>query len=214
MMSDPSGLDAKYPSNSFTNRPAPKEAKPAKVVEAVTKNEVVVQKRSLGKRFAEVFIGADARSVWQYIAYDVLVPAAKDMVSDAVSSGVERMLFGESSSRSRGRGFGQQTGKGGFTNYSKASQGGRPGMSSRGRARHDFKELVMQTRPEAEEVLSSMYRLLETYNVVTVNDFYGICDVTGSFADEKYGWTDLRGSHVIRVRNGYIVDLPAPEVLD
>lgn len=214
-MSEPSGLEAKYPSNSFNARPAAKE-KPPKVIEPLVTNEVVVQKKGLGKRFAEVFIGADARSVWQYIAYDVLVPAAKDMVSDAVSSGVERMLFGDSS-RGRTRGYGGSTGKGGFTNYGKFSSGNqqqRPQISNRGRANHDFKEIVISTRPEAEDVLGRMYNLLETYGVVTLNDFYGICDVTGSFADEKYGWTELRGSHVVRVRNGYIIDLPAPEVLN
>lgn len=213
-MSEPSGLEAKYPSNSFTNRPAKKE-RPPKVVEAVTVNPVTVQRPSLGKRFSSVFVGADARSVWQYISYDIIIPAVKDMVWEAISGGSERALFGDSARRSRGYGGGN---KGGFTNYGKFSSGPnqqRPQMSSRGRARHDFKEILIETRPEAEAVLSSMYQLLETYGVVTVNDFYGICDVTGTFADEKYGWTDLRGSHVARAgRGGYVIDLPPTEVLD
>jgi hypothetical protein len=205
MMSD---LEHKYPSNSFTSRKPQTPAKP-KNIERVTTSEPIVQKRGLGKRFAEVFIGADAKSVWQYIAYDVLVPAAKDMVSDAVSSGIERMLFGEGA---RSRGY--NSGKGGFTSYNKMSGPNKPSMSNRGRARHDFKEIVLPTRPEAEDVLNSMYTILQEYGVVSVNDFYQIVGITGSFADAKYGWTDMRGSRVERVRNGYLIDLPAPEVLE
>lgn len=211
-MSDPSGFSAQYPPNSFSSKG--EKPKPEKEVQRVTTNEVVVRKRGLGKRFAEVFIGSDARSVWQYIAYDVLVPAAKDMVSDAVSSGIERMLFGDSS-RGKSRGYGYQSNKG-FTNYSKYSGGSsssRP-MSTRARARHDFKEIVFETRPEAEDALRQLFQLLDSYNVVTLNDFYSSVGVTGSFADEKYGWTDLRGSRVERVRGGYIIDLPSPDVLD
>ena len=199
-----------YPSNSNKSK---EPQRPEKVIKQVTTNPVTLQNKSIGKRFKELFIGADASSVWQYVAYDVLVPAAKDMIQDAVIGGVERVLFGESAS---GRRSYRPAGNG-YTNYNKFSSGNKAEprrMTARGRARHDFREVVFATRPEAEATLADMYDLLSQFDMVSVGDLYGLCGVTATFADQKYGWSTLQGSRVIRAGNGYIIDLPSPEVIE
>lgn len=88
-----------YPTNSKQSRERPAEKKPAaerKKMEQVVTGEVSRRKKPLGRRFAETFGGGDARGVAGYVVMDVLIPAAKDAISDAVSQGIERMLFGES----------------------------------------------------------------------------------------------------------------------
>src|SRR5690606_17881328 len=67
------------------------------------------RKKSLGKKISETFTGDDARSVGEYVLFDVVIPAAKTMISDAVGQGVERMLFGEARR--------PRTGGGSRTNY-------------------------------------------------------------------------------------------------
>lgn len=222
-----------YPSNSKKSQSAPKgetktegtETTERKRIESVVVNEVTMRKKPLGKRFLETFGGGDAQSVGSYILADVLLPAAKDMVADAVSQGIEKMLFGETRGRSRGpvnRGYSPTTNYN--SRYSNPS-GGRPSdprdrqdprdrrqpMSHRARANHDFGEIVLASRAEADSVLSSMFAVLEEYQVVTVSDFYDLIGHTGSFADEKWGWDDLRGSTIHRVsRGGYTLDLPTP----
>ena len=209
-----------YPSNSKMNKPEPE---PERKIEKVITGEVVRKKQSLGKRFKDIFIGGDAESVWQYVAFDILIPAAKDTISDAISMGVERILFGDvRSPSSRGRSSG-----GGFTNYqsyaSKSSSksgsrydksDSRP-MSRRSRAAHNFDEIILETRMEAEEVIERMAEYVERYDQASVSDLYQLVGVTGSFADEKWGWKDLRAASVTRVRNGgYLLDLPRPVELD
>lgn len=210
-----------YPSNSKFNKPDD-VPDPEPKIEKIITGEVVRKKQSLGKRFKDIFIGGDAESVWQYIAFDILIPAAKDTISDAVSMGVERILFGDARSpSSRGRAVG-----GGFTNYqsyaSKSSNKGsrydrsdsRP-MSRRSRAAHNFDEIILETRMEAEEVIERMAEYVERYDQASVSDLYQLVGVTGSFADEKWGWKDLRAASVTRVRNGgYLLDLPRPVELD
>lgn len=217
-----------YPSNSKKSQDAPKresktESAPAterKKIKSVVTSEVTMRKKPLGKRFLETFGGGDAQSVGSYILVDVLLPAAKDMVADAVSQGIDKILFGEV----RGRGSRGPINRGAtssYTSYNRYSgnSGGRPSdprdrvqtMSQRARAMHDFGEILIPSRAEAENVLSHMYAVLEEYQVVTVSDFYDLIGQTGSFADEKWGWDDLRGSSIRRAgRGGYLIDLPSP----
>lgn len=209
-----------YPSNS---RKVNKEKEDPKKVEKVISGEAKRRKKPLRKRFAETFIGGDdAVSVWSYIVNDVLVPAAKDMVSDALREGVERVLFGESRSRGpRGRSSSSYVSYNQVRPSSPYSRREEPRredprreMTRRGRASHDFDEIVIDTKVEAEEVLDSMFALLEQYEIVTVADLYEMLGQTSEYTDAKYGWSDLRGSGVTRIKGGYLLDLPKPQPLD
>ena len=86
-------------------------------------------------------------------------------------------------------------------------------MSHRGRAAHDFDEIILDTRREAEEVLSRLYDILSKYEVVTVSDLYDLTGIDSNYTDQDWGWTELRGSQIVNVRNGYLLDLPKPEPL-
>lgn len=87
-------------------------------------------------------------------------------------------------------------------------------MSRRGRSTHDFDEIILATRVEAEEVVDRLFDLVGRYESASVSDLYSLVGISGNFTDEKWGWTDLRGAGVERVRNGYLLDLPRPEPLD
>jgi len=164
-------------------------------------------------------IGGDAQRVWGYMLGEVLIPAARDMIADALTGGVERAIFGDSSHRHRGRSRGLP----GRTDYhSISSSRGRPGyrdeprreLSRRSRSLHNFDEIVLDKRVEAEEVLDRMDAWIDKYDSVSVADFYEMCGVSSNYTDNKYGWTDLRGSGVQHVRGGYLIKLPPPEPLD
>ena len=228
-------MEEQYPSNSNKAQPekvvektAPKKVvtkpqveEPVKKIEKITINTVVRRKKPWTKRFSESFMGGDAQSVGSYVVVDVLLPAAKDMVADAVSQGIERMLFGEARTprgRSLGnRGVGGSSSHVSYNRYSGNSQNNRPGpkpMSNRARANHDFDEIVLATRAEAEEVIDNLFALVDSYDTATVADLYGMVGQTGSYTDEKWGWSDLRGTSISRVKGGYLLDLPRPQYLD
>lgn len=210
-------MDA-YPSNSKTPKETPKDDKK---VEKVVSGEVVQRKTPLGKRMANTFVGGDAKSVWNYILMDVLIPAAKDTMADATSQGVERMLFGEARSTSRRTGGRPNNGHVSYNRYSGSATSRHPAMrdeprqpSRRARASHDFGEIILATRVEAEEVIDRLFDLVSKYETATVADLYELVGATGQYTDDKWGWFDLRGAGVTRIRNGYLLDLPKPEPLD
>lgn len=215
-----------YPSNSRRqireegDKPNPKV--PPKKVERVTRGDAVRRKKPLGKRFAETFVGGDARSVMGYIMLDVLVPSAKDTIADVFTQGVERMLFGEarSSSRRTGRFSNGSTSYTPYNRYAPTRPAGQRDrdeprhLSRRSRATHDFDEIILPTRVEGEEVVDQLFELVSKYDAASVADLYGLIGADSDHVDQKWGWTDLRGAGVTRVRGGYLLDLPRPEPLD
>lgn len=206
-----------FPSNS--NR-APKAARPAKdepkQIQKVVQGEVKRRRKPLGKRFSETFVGGDAQGVMSYVVLDILVPAAKDTIADAVSQGVERMIFGEARSTSR---RGSHRTVSGYTPYNRMSspmtrrEEPREPLSRRARATHNFDEVILDTRVEAEAVIDQLFNLILKYEEATVADLYEMIEVSSSYTDRKWGWTDIRDADVKRVRNGYLLDLPKPEPL-
>lgn len=214
-----------FPSNRHKERVVPKNA-PApeeKKVEQVVSSDVVRRKKPVGKRLTETLIGGDARSVWGFVTLEVLVPAAKDMLADAVSQGIERMIFGEARSSSRRTGRRPGDPHISYNRMSGSNPRRFPGppddhhrhqMSRRGRASHDFDEIILGTRAEADEVIDRLFDLVSKYECATVADLYDLVGVSGSYTDNKWGWMDLRGAGVARVRHGYLLDLPKPEPLD
>lgn len=212
-----------YPTNSHKARDGEDPPKvETKKIEKITQGEVVRRKKPLGKRFAETFVGGDAKGVWGYVTLDVLVPAAKDAIADAFSTGIERMLFGDSRGPSRRARSGYSGGHVSYNRFSSSSSSPyrdspndpRRQMSRRGRSQHDFDEIILETRVEAEEVIDRLFDLVSRYESATVADLYELVGVSGSFVDNKWGWTDIRGAGVTRVRNGYLLDLPKPDPLD
>lgn len=218
-------MEREFPSNRrYINAPAEKKEEPApEKLQAVVRGGVERRKKPIGKRWVETFLGGDARSVWDYVTLDVLLPAAKDMFTEAVSQGVERMVFGEarSTSRSRPRG-GFLGGPPGHTAYDRVGYRGgsrrdepRREMSLRARSLHDFDEIILNTRAEGETVLERLDVLIENYGVAKVSDLYALTGIQAAFTDEKYGWDDLRSARVERMRGGkYLLSMPEPSVLD
>jgi hypothetical protein len=210
-----------YPSNSINGKksaPAPAEA--PKVQPIVT---ATTRKPSMGKRLKQVFIGADANSVWAYVAYDVLIPAIKDTIMDAGAMALEKTLFGDGrgSSRSRTRGVGSgATGHidyGGFskTKNDRYGSGGSRQMSQGARSSLNFDEIILDTRTEAESVIEHLAMIIDQYQVATVRDLYDLCNVTNNdWPVTKWGWSTMQGSSVTRLpRGGYLLNLPKPEEL-
>ena len=49
---------------------------------------------------------------------------------------------------------------------------------------------------------------MEEYSFVRVADLYDLVGVTGLFTDNNYGWTNIRNAKIVRVRDGYKIDMP------
>ena len=185
-----------FPPNSKTARTRDREK-----VERVTSSDAVRRKKPLGRHFSNVFFGGDARTAWHYMITNVAIPAVQDTIIEMVQSGIERMVRGENRSRRGTTGYGHVNYRGFSQRRPPPDNTPLPTRTSRAsRARHVFDEIIIPSRQEAEEVLDRLYDLIDAYE--------------GTHTDHTWGWTELRGANVARVRNGgYLLDLPEPEFL-
>lgn len=208
-----------YKPNSKVAKRSEAEAKPEKKVEKVVSGNVIRKKKSLGSKFTELFTGENAKSAAVYVFVEVIVPSTKQMIEEAFKEQLSRMLWGENRPRSSA---GRNVAKayvsynnmyGGSSTYreDKRRAAIAPRTHSNTRAPD---EIILESRSEAESVIERMVTLIQEYDVATVSDMLDLVGTTGSFTDDKWGWTDLRAARVRKVPEGYLLDLPRAIPLD
>ena len=181
-----------------------------KKVEQVTKSPVTKKKAGFTTKAVSAFVGEDIHNVGEYLVYDVAIPAFKNLISDMVSQGIERMLFGESAPRRGGSSGGTRVSYGSYSRPGSAP-GNRREASPRNRRYHDFSDIELESRDEAYLVLDRLADLVDEYGLATVADLYDLCGISTEYTDENWGWTSARNMSVIRSRHGYMLQLPKPD---
>jgi len=199
-----------YKPNSHRFREGQVEAtEERKKVEKVVKGNVKIKKKNEIRKFADVFVSEDASNVKSYVLLDVIVPGVKRIVWDVFTGGLKMFLFGE-----RGVAEKDRKSRVSYNDYYDKDNSRRSGSEIRTRNRFDYDEIIIPSRGEAEDVMDHMYDILNRYEVVRVLDLYDMLDVTAPFTANRYGWTDLRGSKIVPVREGYLLKLPKALPLD
>lgn len=192
-----------YKPNSYKSK---KEMGEKKEIKKVTHGVAKVKKKSGLTKFTDIFIQDDIENVKSFIVTDVLIPTGKKLISDIVNS----ILYpGGGGNRNN-----SPASKVHYTSYNSISSNSTPRNSNGPRRTYDYNDLVFPTRADAEVVLMGMDEILNQYTVVSVADFYDLAGATGSYTDNKYGWSDIRSAHIERVRDGYIIKLPRAMPID
>lgn len=207
---------AEYPSNSkMTKKPEEKIREVKKVTSAV----VVEKDKPL---LARIF-GDHMQDIGSYVVWDVLIPTMKSTVSEIISNGIEMILYGDSGSSPtrRRRGISRERDRS-YVSYNRmyddrprrSSQSQGKPKSSRNKSRHQFNDITIETKPEAEEVLTVLVEAIDMYDVCTVADLYEAVGLPTDFTDHKWGWDNLSSAYVKRDRFGYSLVMPKPEPLE
>jgi hypothetical protein len=138
---------------------------------------------------------------------------------DVVIGGFEKLMFGD---RRRGGSTPPQSGQYGNISYHRYAAGGpatsrlpssQRVMSRMARSQHDFDEVILESRTEAEQVIDQLFEVVNVYGSARVSDLYELVGLAPTHTDNKWGWTNVQGAGVTRVRDGYLLDLPNPHPL-
>jgi hypothetical protein len=217
-------MENEFPPNSHTRRePRPerkseKSLPEKKQVARVTTGKATLRKRPLYKKFLDAFRPEDNVGFVEYTLLEVLVPGIKDAMADAVHGTIDN-AFG---THGRSRHYRRR----GYTSYNRMSDARPRSRRDRDRDRDDIRdrraprgpsdhrEIIVDSRVEAEEVVDSLIELASKYDAATMRDLLSLVGEPHNYTDEDWGWTDLRGTRIHRVRDGYLIDLPRPEELD
>ena len=200
-MADEKVVIKNYPGNSKYSVGEPERQKKEKVVTG----KVVTKKKSFGKKVKDALTGEEAKATGEYVIGDLIIPAIKYTLYDVVTQTFQRVLGVDVPRRPGGQG---KAGSG-FVAYNRYyDEQPKPSMSRQAKATHDFREIILPARQDAEDVLDNMFDTLRQFEWVTVADLYDFVGMDSSYTDQKWGWRDLRGSGIRRVREGYMLELP------
>jgi hypothetical protein len=191
---------------------------PEKVIERAITTEVIIKKKSFGRKLRDIFVEADLKSSGRYVISEILIPAVRNMIVDGASRGVERMVYGSAATRPR------QPGQGPLFTYPYNNPISRPYSGLPGRmappinvgprvARQIQEDIILSTRAEGELLLERMTDAIDKYQFVSRGDLMDILGLHSSHTDQKWGWVYLGGAAVRQVKEGYLVDLPPAEPL-
>ena len=177
-----------------------------------------VRKKGLGEKFAETFLATDLKSVANSIIFDTLIPSIKNAIDDIIENSKNMMLYGDV----RGRHTEQRNRQGvvrtSYDRFFDERNGTRIVSDSRQplqpKPRNLIDDIVFDTRAKGEDVLANLRSDLREYNMVSVMRLYQYAGISSNYAQDKYGWYNLDEARVLRVRDGFLLELPRPQVLD
>ena len=209
---------SQYRGNSNASKDIP-------VVEEREKMEPIASgrkvKQSTFRMIVSEFIADDIRDIGKYIVKDVAIPAIKNAISDAVSNGIDRLLFGETRNHTGGNSVKR------ITPYSSLYSGSSNRVTkynepqpARGLGRYTYQDILIPftidephnvTKAKAVEILSRMRVYLERYGVVSVGDLYDAAGEIPDKIDQDWGWYSLDGAAIQSSRDGFILRMPKVE---
>lgn len=199
--------------------------------EKVVTGDVKKYKKGLTERIVSAFIGPEGiRSVGGRVNEDIIKPAVRNLVVDAIQSGVEMFAYrGEprQGGTPRGRTFsGTQVNNRHWQrptqynrppmNYGQASVNNQLQQTVRDpytRSSSTIKEYILSARHEALDVQVALKEHILNYGYATIADYYDLIGVDPQHTDNEWGWSDLSYSQVRSVRGGYIITFPQPTPL-
>lgn len=172
------------------------------------------EKKSFGAKLIQSITGkdTDGTGVTGYLLEEIILPAAKDMLVNAITSGTRMLIYGKDDG---GRSSSSNTYHSSYrpsTNYQRSYSRGPVDNGPVQRTNHfNASTFLLDDRAEAEDVLATLQEQINEYGSASIADFYDLLGIESSYTDNTYGWSDLRTGRIIMKRNGYALDLPQVE---
>lgn len=210
-----------FPGNSRravdrSQKPEPVEPEKVKLDKVVT-GIVVRRKKPLGRRLRETFFVGDG--VLGYLGKEVLLPALQNLLIDGVTQGIEKAVYGEVRTQ-RGMSYQGSPASRTHISYNRPSSIIRQSEPTAPARRvvaqpsaFNIGEVVVESKIEAQVIYDKLVETVEEYGAATVAHFNDLIGQTSAWTDHKYGWTDLEKFRIVRVREGWLIELPDPEDL-
>lgn len=181
-------------------------------------------KRGLFGRLVTGLVGPDGLpGIGSYVNEEIVKPAIKNIIVDAVTSGINMVMYGEKGGPHRGgyrphsssrHNYAPRTNYG--SNYrSNSASDAQPAERIARPSRQGVEEYIINDRHDASQVLVSLTEYADRYDAVSVADYYDLIGAPSKYTDNNYGWTidTITRASILPVRGGYIIKFPPVELI-
>ena len=175
---------------------------PAQKLDKVIEGQAIKMKKGSNESILKSLIPKiDPTEMKNHILMDLVIPTIKKSISDTI----ETLLYPGKSPQ-------MDTSKAPYDSYYSRKQEERKYVRQPIRpAVYATDDIVLQTRGQALNVLSSMESIIDTYDCVCVANLLELVGLDSQYTDNNYGWLDLSDASVVQTkRGGYLLDLPDP----
>ena len=183
-----------------------------------------VRKPTASKKVAKKFLSDDVHNIKDWFIDDLLVPGIKGAIMGALD-----MALNGGSGYSYTRGDDRRRDRGRRVDYGRPSRERRD--ERRRETRRDYSpggwddEVVIyssdyrsaqEAKHKAEEILGALDDIIDRYQYARVADLYEFAGISigNDYTLNNYGWSDIRTAKVVRVRDGWLIDMPRAIPLD
>lgn len=186
----------------------------------------VKRKRGLMSRLVSGVLGPEGLpGIGSYVNDEIIVPAIKNIIVDAVTSGINMVMYGDSKPRGGGHaGYSRNRSSSSSyrptTNYQSRYAQTEPAEQRRAQprsSRYGVDEYIIDERFDAAHVLTALTEYADMYETVSIADYYELIGVPSQHTDNTYGWTmeSILEASVVPIRGGqgYIIKFPPVEVI-
>jgi len=180
-----------YKGNSNKSKEKAEDRKVTKVV----KGKANIGKKSGLKKVINAFIPDDPETLKEHLFSEIIVPLAKDMFLNSINM----LVKGEPVNTTKSR-----TSKMSYDNYYKNRNTTNNSIStyeSRKRSTFMDKDIVLESRADAEEVLINMGAIIDQHGDASIADLYDLIGVIDeNYTNNDYGWDQLLFKRIKSVR--------------
>lgn len=185
-------------------------------------------KRGLVSRLFRGVVGPEGASgIGEYVTEEIIKPAVKNLIVDAITSGVNMIMYGNRGPRRTNgyndgyhRAYGTSAQRS-YTDYrersTSTSHSERHEQPDTTRRRSDrVEEYILETRMDASQVLTALLDSADRYGSVSLADYYDLIGVSSlQYTDNQYGWraSTLNRATIIPMKGGHTIRFPDLEVI-
>lgn len=213
--------------NSFKARNGELPEREKEKISPVVKKDAVKKKKVVNKTvrkvvefFADEEIDGDLKT---YIFEEWVEPGVKDILWDVCA-----MLLGDSGRHrsKRGRKRYDSYYKSSLDRDRRSSRRDRERKRSRNRRSErdnryeidsddvDYRDIRLEDRRDAEKIVDALRDRIKRYGEVTVAELFELCNISGEYTDNDWGWDDADDIGIRKVRGGdYLIDVAEAKYL-
>lgn len=208
-----------YKSNSHKSREQTEPAASPRKLEPVAQS--AVKKKSGLQKVVGAFVSRDANNIKDYIVETVVIPGITnsisgigDIIIDSLIEGIGALFSDSGFSVGERKLHGTKTSYSGYYNRRKRD---RDYDDDDVRDRHDYDDIRVKTRGEAERVIAELRLLIREDGYASVAHLYELVGQIPVYTDHRYGWKSLDSADWVRTRDieyPYLLKFPQPKPLD
>ncbi len=204
--------------NSYKSKEVQPVKEAPKAQPVVNKSAIVSTKKPLGQRFKDAFIAEDIHDVKSWLIQDVLIPGAKNTILDMLS-----MVFFSKGGRSTSsynfyRPNRSTYGGASYASYYNGQKNNNQQQTRSSYVSHnnkvDYRDIVLERRDDAQRVVDEMCGRIVEFGQVSIAEMLDFMEITSSYVDNNWGWTNPNCIGIKRIANGWLIDVTEAEPLE